>query len=78
MPTVKTLSTDQMRDQLRIFVNNAGSLRMAADLLSTDPDFLSMILSGKRTVSDAIATQLGFQKVKESKTIQVVFYIGEV
>lgn len=72
----EALSPDEIRDELREFVKSHGSLAAAADQLSTTGSHLSEILSGQRSVGDAIAAQLGFQLVKQKKVITVSYYIG--
>ena len=71
------ISPDEMREVLRTFIREKarGSLVVAADLLCSDQSHLSRILSGERTVGEDISARLGFQKVKQKKTMTVVFYV---
>lgn len=72
----RAFSVDEMREVVRKYVAQAGSLQKAADQLSTSPSHLSEILAGKRSIGDSIAAQLGFEQKKQSKTVTVIYYLG--
>lgn len=76
MKTV-ALSEEQMRDQLRIYCRKFSNNSLAADSLSITPSRLSELLSGARSIGDDVAAQLGFQKIKQSKMVKIIFYLGD-
>ncbi len=73
---VDALSRDEMREVVRQYVQQHGTLAAAAENLSTSASHLSDILAGSRSVGDAIAAQLGFEMKKQKKQITVTYYIG--
>lgn len=72
----QAVSAEQMREILREWCSRHGKLVAAAESLSVAPGSLSEMLSGQRSISDHVAAQLGFSKVRETKRIEVIYYIG--
>lgn len=76
LPKHEALSEDKMRDVVREYVKEKGTLVAAAESLSTSPSHLSEIISGQRSIGDSIAAQFGFEKQKIKVCHQVPLYVG--
>jgi plasmid maintenance system antidote protein VapI len=72
----QAISPEEMREELRKWVRDHETLTASADHLGVAAGHLSEMISGQRSISDHVAAQLGFTKVRESKKITVVYYVG--
>ena len=65
-------NTSPVLEKLKQFVENAGSQAEAARRLDITESYISLLLRGKRPITDAIANQLGFAKVVDFVHIPVI------